>query len=128
MTQIPAVERHPWNTEFTWVDRTGPFRRLTQQQAEQFDRDGLVVLDAVFSDDELASVIAATDEVEARTDAFLGGQDGGRFSIAEQGAITFALFPVQSHAAARSFAAHPVFADLCHDLVGGRPVAVEPLC
>jgi hypothetical protein len=33
-------------------------------------------------------------------------------------AITFALFPVQAHEAARSFAAHQVFADLCHDLVG----------
>jgi len=118
MTQIPAVERHPWNTEFTWVDRTGPFRRITQAQAEQFDRDGFIVLDDVFTDDELAPVIAATDEVEARTDAFLSGQDGGRFSIAERGAITFGLFPVQSHEAARSFASHPVFADLCLDLIG----------
>jgi hypothetical protein len=35
MTQIPAVERHPWNTEFTWIDRTGPFRRITVEQASK---------------------------------------------------------------------------------------------
>ncbi|MBI4932470.1 MAG: hypothetical protein HY828_01250, partial [Actinobacteria bacterium] len=58
MTQAPAVERHPWNTEFTWVDRTGPFRRVTQQQADQFNRDGFVVLNDVFSDAELAPVLA----------------------------------------------------------------------
>lgn len=113
----PAVERHPWNTDFTWVDHNGPFRRVTQDQAEQFDRDGYIVLENVFTD-ELAPVIAATDEVEARVDAFLSGQEGGRLSIAERGAITFGLFPVLSHQAARSFAAHAVFADLCHDLIG----------
>lgn len=118
MTRPPIVERHPWNSEFTWVDREGPFRRVTREQADQFNRDGFIVLEGVFSDEELAPVIAATDALEARTDAFLGRMEGGRFSIAEQGAITFSLFPVQSNQAARSFAAHPVFADLCHDLVG----------
>lgn len=118
MTQAPAVERHPWNTGFTWVDRTGPFRRITQRQADQFNRDGFIVLDDMFSDEELAPVLAATDELEGRTDEFLGHMEGGRLSIAEQGAITFSLFLVQTSPAARSFAAHPVFADLCHDLIG----------
>ena len=118
MTQAPAVERHPWNTGFTWVDRTGPFRRITQRQADQFNRDGFIVLDDMFSDEELAPVLAATDELEGRTDGFLGQMEGGRLSIAEQGAITFSLFLVQTSPAARSFAAHPVFADLCHDLIG----------
>ncbi len=118
MTQAPAVERHPWNTGFTWVDRTGPFRRITQRQADQFNRDGFIVLDDMFSDEELAPVLAATDELEGRTDEFLGQMEGGRLSIAEQGAITFSLFLVQTSPAARSFAAHPVFADLCHDLIG----------
>lgn len=118
MTQAPAVERHPWNTEFTWVDRVGPFRRITQQQADQFDRDGFIVLDEVFSEADLAPVLAAIDEMEAQTVAFLDQIEGGRLLIAEQGAITFSLFPVNTSQAARSFAAHPVFADLCHDLVG----------
>ncbi len=117
-TMLPVVERHPWNTEFTWTDHDGPFRRLTREQVAQFDRDGFVVLEQVFTDAELAPVIAATDALEAKTDAMLGQLEGGRFSIAEQGAITFSLFAVQSDEAARKFAAHPVFVDLCHDLIG----------
>ena len=118
MTQAPAVRRHPWNTEFTWVDRTGPFRRITPEHAEQFDRDGFIVLDDVFTDAELAPVVADIDALEARTVEFLDQMEGGRISIAEQGAITFSLFPVNTSPAARSFAAHAVFADLCHDLIG----------
>jgi ectoine hydroxylase-related dioxygenase (phytanoyl-CoA dioxygenase family) len=112
------VELHPWNTDFTWADRTGPFRRLTDMQVAQFDEQGFVVLDGVFSDDELAPVLAVTDAHDARTGEFLAGMEGERFSIAERGAITFSLFPAATDAATRAFAAHPVFADLCHDLIG----------
>lgn len=117
-TSTPDVEPHPWNTGFTWVDHGGPFRRLTAEQAAQFDDCGFVVLDGVFTGDELAPVIADIDGLEATTDQFLAQRDDGRFSIAEHGAITFSLFPVAVSAAARAFAAHPVFADLCHDLIG----------
>ena len=44
-------ELHPWNGEFSWTDRSGPFRRLTREQVAAFDRDGVVVLPEVFSDD-----------------------------------------------------------------------------
>jgi len=117
-SSAPDVERHPWNTDFTWVDREGPFRRLSAEQVAQFDALGFVVLDGVFGDDELAPVIAAIDGHEARTDQFLSKMEGERFSIAERGAITFSLFPAATEPAARAFAAHPVFADLCHDLIG----------
>ncbi len=118
MAGSATIERHPWNAAFTWVDRVGPFRRVTLEEADQFNRDGFIVLDDVFSDDELAPVVAATDALEARTDTFLAGSEGGRLSIAERGAITFSLFPVLSDSAVRAFATHEVFADLCHDLVG----------
>ena len=111
-------ELHPWNTAFEWTDHTGPFRRLTPVQVAQFDELGYVVVDDVFTDEELAPVIAATDALEAATDQRLADRDGGRFSIAERGAITFSLFPVLADDAARRFAMHPVFADLCHDLIG----------
>ena len=111
------VELHPWNDGFEWVDHRGPLRRLTGDQVAQFDELGFVVLDEVFTDDELAPVIAATDALDAATDRFLAEREDGRFSIAERGAITFSLFPC-SPTTARAFAAHPVFTDLCHDLVG----------
>ena len=76
------------------------------------------MLPEVFSDDELDPVIDACDRLEARTDEFLASRDDGRFSIADHGAITFSLFPVLTDDAARRFAVHPVFVDLCHDLIG----------
>ena len=113
-----ALELHPWNCDFTWTDRTGPFRRLTVEQVEQFDRDGFVVLPEVFGDDELDSLIEAIDRNEAATDDFLRTLDGGRVSIAETGAITFTIHLVEREPIAAAFARHPVFADLCHDLIG----------
>jgi phytanoyl-CoA hydroxylase len=114
----PSIERHPWNVDFTWVDRDGPLRRLDRRQCEQFDRDGFLVLPDLFTDEELDPVIAAIDVLEASTDAFLGGLENQRLFIAEQGAITFSVFPVIAHDAPRQFSAHRVFTDLCHDLVG----------
>ncbi len=54
VTATRSIERHPWNAEFTWADHAGPFHRITQEQADEFDRDGFIVLHDVFSDDELA--------------------------------------------------------------------------
>lgn len=112
------LELHPWNDEFEWVDRTGPFRRLTSEQVAGFDRDGFVVLPDVFGDDELAPLIEMTDRNEAATEEFLQSLDGGRIAIAETGAITFTVHLVEREPVAASFARHPVFADLCHDLIG----------
>ncbi len=118
MHSAPDVERHPWNADFTWTDHSGPFRLVTEAQARQFDELGFVVLEDMFTYDELAPVIAAIDELEAETDRLLAQRENGRFSIAEHGAITFTLFPVTKKVAARTFCAHRVFADICHDLVG----------
>ena len=41
MTVLP---RHPWNTDFTWTDHTGPFRRVTAEQARAYDEQGFFVL------------------------------------------------------------------------------------
>lgn len=84
-----GIELHPWNRGFTWVDRAGPFRRLTASQVTDFDRDGFIVLPNVFSDDELSPLIEAIDRNETATDQFLQTLDHGRISIAEIGAITF---------------------------------------
>lgn len=110
--------RHPWNVDFEWSDHVGPYRRLTPEQVRHFDDTGYLVLESAFSDDDLAELIEAIDALEATTDQFLARLENERFTIAERGAITFTLFPVLHSAAAREFAAHELFADLCHDLVG----------
>jgi phytanoyl-CoA hydroxylase len=113
-----TLERHPWNTDFTWETPTGPYRALTDEQVKQFDEQGFVVLEDVLDLQVIDAVRAECDVAEAKTDAFLNAQESGRFSIAESGAITFSTHLVVRNAVARAFSAHPLFADLCTDLVG----------
>jgi ectoine hydroxylase-related dioxygenase (phytanoyl-CoA dioxygenase family) len=112
------LELHPWNRDFTWIDRPGPSRRLTSEQVAAFDRQGFIVVPDVFDDDQLAPLIETIDRNEAATDAFLQTRDDGRIAIAETGAITFTVHLVEREPVAAAFARHPVFTDLCHDLIG----------
>ena len=112
------LELHPWNRGFIWVDRVGPFRRLTSSQVTDFDRDGFIVLPDVFTEEELSPLIGVIDRNETATDEFLRTVDHGRISIAETGVITFTAHLVEREPVAAAFARHAVFADLCHDLVG----------
>jgi ectoine hydroxylase-related dioxygenase (phytanoyl-CoA dioxygenase family) len=91
---------------------------LTHEQAEQFDRDGYVVMSGVFDADLIADVKAEIDAAEAKTDEFLRSRPDGRFSIAEAGSITFSVHLVTRSALLRAFATHPVVLSLCADLVG----------
>ena len=111
-------EVHPWNNGFEWESPRGPFRRLTPEQAEQFDLDGFVVLDDVFDAGELAAIVAETDRADARTEALLSDRADARVSIAEAGAITFSTHLVRSSAVAREFACHPSLASIAADLLG----------
>jgi ectoine hydroxylase-related dioxygenase (phytanoyl-CoA dioxygenase family) len=113
-----TLERHPWNTDFTWRTPEGPHRALNPAEARQFDEHGFVVLEDVIDLGVLAEVRAACDAVEAKVDAFLQSQEDGRLSIAESGAITFTTHLVARNAACRAFSAHPLFTDLCADLIG----------
>jgi ectoine hydroxylase-related dioxygenase (phytanoyl-CoA dioxygenase family) len=112
------VTPHPWNTGFEWRDHRGPFRALDDGQAQQFDDHGYVVLPDVLRRDELDPLVAQLDALEAHADQFLRAQEGGRFTIAETGAITFGPHAVLRSEAARALAAHPTIVDLCSDLVG----------
>lgn len=114
----PALERHPWNHDFTWERHDGPFRVLTPSQAEQFDRDGFVVLPGVFDEATVAGVRDEIDRFEVELEALLRQVEGERVSIAEAGAITFSIHLVTKSPVLRAFAAHPVFAGLCADLIG----------
>jgi ectoine hydroxylase-related dioxygenase (phytanoyl-CoA dioxygenase family) len=109
---------HPWNQGFTWVDSTPPFRRMSVEQVAQFDRDGFVVVPDVFTADAVAEIVEETDRFEAGVEAFLRGEDGERFSIAEAGAITFATHLVTRSPRLAAFARDPFFVGACADLVG----------
>lgn len=113
-----TLERHPWNTSFEWATPSGPHRALSDEQAKQFDEQGFVVLEDVIDATLVDQVRNELDAFEARSEAFLAQQAEGRLSIAESGAITFTTHLVARSAIARSFAAHPLFVDLCADLIG----------
>lgn len=109
---------HPWNRGFEWTVPTGPFDVLTDEQAAGFHRDGFTVLHDVFDPSTISAVREEIDGFEAEMEAALRQFDGGRMSIAESDAITFTTHLVTRSESLRRFAAHPVFAGLCHDLVG----------
>ncbi len=110
--------RHVWNDEFEWVDHSGPFRRLDEDQVRRFDELGFLVLDDVFDAEELAPIVADLDRYEGEVDDFLKHVEDERLMIAERGAITFAPNLVAKSARLADFARHEVFCDLCNDLIG----------
>jgi len=113
-----ALERHQWNTAFTWQDRQGPFRRVTEDQAAQFDREGYVVIEDVIDAATLAAVTEEIDGYEAKTEAFLKTQPDGRMTIAESGALTFTVHIASRSPLLRALVTSAALTDLCADLIG----------
>lgn len=112
------IEPHTWNDGFRWQDHAGPFRRLTDEQVQRFDRDGFVVVEDLLTGDELARTRDEIDGFEAATDERLRALEGEREVISEAGAITFTTHLVTRSAWLRDLVANETFTDLCADLVG----------
>jgi phytanoyl-CoA hydroxylase len=113
------IKPHALNRDFTWampVPQT--LQALTPAQYAQFDEEGFVKLEAVFTPAEIAEVTAAIDPLEAKGEAFLREQ-GGRISISEADVITFTTHIVTKSETLKRFAAHPKIAGVCRDLIGG---------
>ena len=113
-----ALERHELNTSFAWEDRKGPFRRVTDDQAAQFDRDGYVVIDELIDAATLEAVTSEIDRFEAKVEAFLKTQPDERVSIAEAGALTVTLHVASRSQVLRDLVTSPALTDLCADLIG----------
>jgi phytanoyl-CoA hydroxylase len=112
------IDRHPWNTDFVATVPDTPPTTVTEAERAAFLHDGYLVVDRVLEPAPLAKLTAELDALEATIDDFLAAQDGGRFHIAEQGAITFSPHAVVRSAAARAVAHHPTLVGLCRDLLG----------
>lgn len=113
-----TVPRHPWNTSFSWPRHTGPYRYVTKKQAEAYDEQGFFVVEDALDIDTLRMLDAEIAPYDARALEFLRGQPDGRFNIAGVDTVSIALHLVKHSPALRAFCASPLFADLCHDLVG----------
>ena len=84
------MNSHPWNKSFVWKNHTVTSGELTQTQIDQFDNDGYVIVNDIFTSDELKELVVITDEAQADAVAYLASQPNERIAISEIGAITFA--------------------------------------
>ena len=83
------MNNHPWNRSFEWQNHNATSGVLTQSQIDQFDHDGYVVINDIFSADDLRDLVAITDAADAEAVAVLAAQPNERIAISEKGAITF---------------------------------------
>src|SRR5690348_9511375 len=110
---------HPLNSNFTWRNPAhGRARRLTEAQLRNFDERGFVLLERVFSADEIAAVIAAIDPLEEAYERYVAEKQGGNYRLTTTGTITFTAHLVKHSPVLKAFAAHALFKDACHDLIG----------
>ena len=116
--QALTPQPHPLNTDFTWHDHHGPRRRLTEQQVQQFDEQGFVLVECLFDAATIATVRDEIDRFEVKSEEFLQTMPDGTMFIATAGQITFTIHLVAQSSIARQFAQHPGLVDVCHDLIG----------
>jgi phytanoyl-CoA hydroxylase len=110
---------HPLNLDFSW--RNPPqnrARRLTGAQLRSFDERGFVLLERVFSADEIAAVSTAIDPLEQAYERYVTEKQGGNYRLTTTGTITFTAHLVRHSPVLKAFAAHALFKDACHDLIG----------
>ena len=112
------MKLHPRNVAFAWRAPAPPFRRITPEQARAWNEEGAFLLEGAFTPGEIAEVVAAIDPFDAEVSAYLATRPDGKLFIAEQGNITFAPNLVLRSKALARFCGHPVFTELCRDLIG----------
>ena len=111
---------HPRNTEFTWQQPMPPYQLITSEQANAYREVGGFVLEDVFGDEELSSLLVALDPIEAEANDRLADVPENQPSIGRTNEIVFSAHVVLRSDEAKTFAQHRVFAQLCHDLIGSR--------
>jgi len=111
-------ELHPLNRGFEWKPARGPFRRITEEQADSFNRRGFFVLENALDADIVARAIEAIDPWEAKVEDALRSVPSRRMFIAEADGISFTVHLVKRSPFLRELSASAVFTDLCHDLIG----------
>jgi phytanoyl-CoA hydroxylase len=109
---------HPWNTGHRWHGPSGPFRRITADQARSYDEQGFLVLEDVFDDQELAELDRALAPGDRLVRDLLEQLPGGRLSVAGTDTQVVAPNQVAGSETLLGFCRHPVLTDLCLDLIG----------
>jgi len=114
------LQLHPLNDSFSWQQPEPPYELITEAQALAYREQGGFVLPEAFTADEIAALTAALDPLEAAANEYLSRAPDDQPGIARADQIVFRPHAVLASSAAREFAAHPVFVQLCRDLIGPR--------
>ncbi|MCX6535670.1 MAG: phytanoyl-CoA dioxygenase family protein [Actinobacteria bacterium] len=112
------MNSHPWNKSFVWQNHTATSGELTQTQIDQFDNDGYVVVNDIFTSVELKELVEITDAAQAEAAAFLAAQPNKRIAISEIGAITFAAQIASRKPEICKFVKNTKIMGACRDLIG----------
>ncbi len=113
-----AFELHDLNHGFVWSAPKRPFRRLTEEQAQSFNQLGFFVVENALDASTVERAIAEIDPRESKVEQYLREQPNRRHFIAEADGISFTTHLVKRSQFLRDLSAAPIFADLCHDLIG----------
>jgi len=113
-----ALAPHPWNERFRWTDHSGPYRRVTAEQARAYDEVGFFVLEDAVDAGTVAALTEAIEPFDREVMDFLATRPDGRFSIAGVDTVSIALHPATRSDVCREFCTSELMADLCHDLIG----------
>jgi ectoine hydroxylase-related dioxygenase (phytanoyl-CoA dioxygenase family) len=109
---------HPWNKSFVWQNHIATSGVLTQTQVDQFDSEGYVVVNDIFTSSELKELVEITDAAQAEAAAHLAAQPNKRIAISEIGAITFAAELASRKPDIHKFVKNTKIMGACRDLVG----------
>ena len=112
------MNSHPWNKSFVWQNHTATSGELTQTQIDQFDNDGYVIVNDIFTSDELKELVVITDEAQADAVEYLASQPNERIAISEIGAITFAAQIASRKPEIGKFVKNTKIMGACRDLIG----------
>ncbi len=115
---VTPLSPHPLNSHFAWTELNGPFRLVSEMQADLWNREGYFLLENAVSAAELAMLEAEIDPLEARTNEYLRGLPADHGFIARADELTFALHVVKRSQKVREFVSTDVLVDLCCDLLG----------
>ena len=115
---MPDLPLHPRNLTFDWQPAPRLGGRLTAAEAEQFEREGYVLVRAAFDPDEVEAAVAAIDPFERQREEFLRQQADGKFFISRADEITFTAHLAAQSEVLATMSRAEVIRDLCLDLIG----------
>ena len=112
------LEIHPENKDFSWSIPEGPYKFLSNKQAQQFNKDGYLIINDAFDINLIKRVISLIDPFELNVTESLRKLDGEKFFISRAEEITFTTHLVTQSEELKQFSKHQIFSSLCLDLIG----------